>query len=461
MPTPKILIFDVNETLLDLTPLKASVGEALHGREDLLPLWFSTMLHYSLVETLSGEYHSFGEIGTAALMMVAETKGIELTYDRAKEAIVTPLRSLPPHADVIAGLRALKDDGFRIVSLTNSSAIGVETQFRNAGLIDLFETRYSVDSVKKFKPHPDTYRFVLKELGVQPEEVLMVAAHAWDLAGAKNVGLQTAFIARPGKTLYPNVAKPDYVVSDLAELQKALKVSAQRDQANSLEKPNAPTAVGDTASLSAQLQEKAAANAANYPADVVQTYAQGIEIVRATDIEESAKQVGEMAIDAQLSGWKGEQVRLSDLWQDGPIVLMWYRGGWCPYCNLQLRAMQQAIDQIEHAGAKLVVLTPELPEKARETAEANDLDIVALHDRDSAVARKYGLVFQLPEVIIPAYRDKLRLPEYNGNDAMELPLSATYVIDKSGRITFAFLDADYKKRAEPADVIKAVQAAAR
>lgn len=145
MPTPKVPIFDVNETLLDLAPLKTSIGKSLAGREDLLPLWFSTMLHYSLVETLSGEYHSFGEIGTAALMMVAETEGIELTYDEAKEAIVTPLHSLPPHPDVVAGLKALRDDGLRIVSLTNSSAVGVETQFRSAGLIDLFEKRYSVD----------------------------------------------------------------------------------------------------------------------------------------------------------------------------------------------------------------------------------------------------------------------------------------------------------------------------
>lgn len=461
MPTPKVLIFDVNETLLDLAPLKTSVGKSLRGREDLLPLWFSTMLHYSLVETLSGEYHSFGEIGTAALMMVAETEGINLSYDQAKEAVVTPLRSLPPHPDVVAGLKALKADGFRLVSLTNSSAVGVETQFKNAGLIDLFEKRYSVDSVKKFKPHPDTYRFVLNDLGVQPEEVIMVAAHAWDLAGAKNVGLQTAFIARPGKTLYPNVARPDYVVDDLPALRTVLNKPASPEQAKTHEESNPQTQPGETAMLSVQLEEMAAASVAKLSEEVSQAYAQGIETVRATDIEKSAKQVGDAAIDAQLSGWDGESVKLSDLWQDGPIVLMWYRGGWCPYCNLQLRAMQQSMDKIENAGAKLVVLTPELPEKAKQTAEQNDLKIVALHDKASAVARKYGLVFKLPEPIIPAYRDKLKLPEYNGNDAMELPLSATYVIDQSGKITYAFLDADYKKRAEPADVIEAVKAAAR
>ena len=215
---PKVIIFDVNETLLDMTPLKISVGKALNGREDLLPLWFSTMLHYSLVETVTENYHHFGEIGTAALMMVAETQGIEIDYESAKEAIVTPLRSLPAYADVAPGLKKLNKGGFGIVSLTNSSAKGVETQFKNAGLTEYFDNRYTIETIKKYKPHLDTYAMVLKDLNVKPEEVLMVAAHAWDLAGAKKAGLQTAFIARPGKVLYPNVEKPDYVVKNLTEL---------------------------------------------------------------------------------------------------------------------------------------------------------------------------------------------------------------------------------------------------
>ncbi|WP_442510381.1 peroxiredoxin-like family protein [Novipirellula sp. SH528] len=221
------------------------------------------------------------------------------------------------------------------------------------------------------------------------------------------------------------------------------------------------TRPSDNPTLSQSLDDRAAANAEKSSDEVNKAYAAGIEAARATGIAKSAKQVGDAAIDAQLSGWDGESVKLSGLWQDGPIVLMWYRGGWCPYCNLQLRAMQQSMDKIKSAGAKLVVLTPELPEKAKETADANDLDMVALHDKNNMVARKYGIVFQLAEQIIPAYRDKIKLAEFNGNDAMELPLAATYVIDKSGKITYAFLDADYKKRAEPADVVEAVRAAAK
>ncbi len=220
MPKPKIIIFDVNETLLDLAPLKVSVGKALNNREDLLPLWFSTMLHYSLVETLTGSYHSFGEIGTAALIMVAEKQDIELAYEDAKSAIVTPLQSLPPHQDVATGLKLLSENGYRLFSLTNSSDEGVKAQLRNAGLTGFFEKSYSIESVGKYKPHPDTYQMVLDDLGVKPEQVMMVAAHAWDLIGAKNVGLQTAFITRPGAPLYPNTIKPDYVVNDLMELAK-------------------------------------------------------------------------------------------------------------------------------------------------------------------------------------------------------------------------------------------------
>jgi peroxiredoxin len=209
--------------------------------------------------------------------------------------------------------------------------------------------------------------------------------------------------------------------------------------------------------LSEQLADTAKKSSTRLTPEMLQAMQQAVEEVRATGIEKSAKQVGDAAIDAKLKGWNGETVQLSELWNDGPIVLMWYRGGWCPYCNLQLQAMQKTLKAIEGTGAKLVVLTPELPEKAKETAAANDVEFVALHDEGNATARKYGLVFKLAESIIPVYRDRLKLAEYNGNDTMELPLSATYVIDRGGRITYAFLDADYKKRAEPADVVAAVR----
>ncbi|WP_149499757.1 peroxiredoxin-like family protein [Roseiconus lacunae] len=205
--------------------------------------------------------------------------------------------------------------------------------------------------------------------------------------------------------------------------------------------------------LAEQLQATAKNSVKRMPAEMIRTMQDAVETVRQSEIESKAKQVGDQAIDAELKNWKDESVRLSDLWKNGPIVLMWYRGGWCPYCNIQLRAMQQKLQAIEGAGAQLVVLTPEIPEKAKETASKNDLAFVSLFDSNNDVARKYGLVFKLPDPIVPIYRDRLKLNEFNDNDAMELPLSATYVIDTDGVIRYAFLDADYKKRAEPSVVV--------
>ncbi|MFZ8167396.1 haloacid dehalogenase type II [Alteromonas macleodii] len=219
---PKVIFFDVNESLLDLTAMRSSVGEALGGRDDLLPLWFSTMLHHSLVDSTTGRFHTFGEIGVASLLMVAEIEGIELTKAQAKTAIVTPLRSLPPHPDVRDGLQALKNKGYKLVSLTNSSNQGVYTQFKNADLLSYFDERLSVEDINLYKPDTRTYEWAIEKMGIAAEDAMLVAAHGWDIAGAKQAGWQAAFIARPGKVLYPLAIAPDTVVSGLDELVSQL-----------------------------------------------------------------------------------------------------------------------------------------------------------------------------------------------------------------------------------------------
>jgi len=219
---PTVIIFDVNETLLDLTSMRKSVGDAIQGREDLLPLWFSTMLHHSLVVSATGEYESFGNIGVAALQMVAEINGIEITKEQAKHSILTPLRSLPAHPDVAMGLAALKAQGYKLVTLTNSSLTGVRQQLKNSNLSQYFDANLSIESVGVFKPHLSTYQWAIKELNVNTNEALMVAAHGWDIAGASKAGLQTAFIRRANKVLFPIADKPDYTVLDVNELAKRL-----------------------------------------------------------------------------------------------------------------------------------------------------------------------------------------------------------------------------------------------
>ena len=131
MARPKVILFDVNETLLDLTPVKESVGKALGGRPELAPLWFTTLLQYSLVKTVADRYLDFGEIGAACLRMVAKNHGIELSEKDSKEALA-PMRSLPPHHDVIPALGRLRDADCRLVTLTNSSKAALADQMRSA-----------------------------------------------------------------------------------------------------------------------------------------------------------------------------------------------------------------------------------------------------------------------------------------------------------------------------------------
>ena len=212
---PKVLFFDVNETLLDLTAMKESVGKVLGNRSDLLPLWFTTMLQYSLVSTVGRQYNDFGIIGAAALQMVAANNNIKLTEDQAKEAILTPIRSLPAHPEVKASLEKLKKAGYKLVSFTNSSNKGVETQFKNAGLISYFDERLSIEDMGKFKPHTDAYDWAARKMGIKPSECLLVAAHGWDIAGAIWAGWRGAFISRPGAQLYPLAPNPEINESNL------------------------------------------------------------------------------------------------------------------------------------------------------------------------------------------------------------------------------------------------------
>ncbi|UII25770.1 haloacid dehalogenase type II [Fulvivirga maritima] len=219
---PKVLFFDVNETLLDLTAMKQSVSKALGGRNDLLPLWFTTMLQYSLVTTASRQYDHFAYIGAAALQMVAANNNISISEKEAREAIVTPIRSLPAHPEVKAALELLKKDGYKMVSFTNSSNNGVKTQFENAGLLEYFDDRLSVEDIGKFKPFADTYDWGARKMGIKPEESMLIAAHGWDVAGAMWARWRAAFISRPGHQLFPLAPTPEIVQPDLMKVATEL-----------------------------------------------------------------------------------------------------------------------------------------------------------------------------------------------------------------------------------------------
>ncbi|WP_372753666.1 haloacid dehalogenase type II [Mariniflexile sp.] len=219
---PKVLFFDVNETLLDLTEMKKQVGEALGGREELLSLWFTTMLQYSLVTTASGQYEHFGNIGAAALQMVAANNGISITEAKARNVIINALRGLPAHPEVKEALEQLKKAGYKMVSFTNSSNEGVKKQFESAGLTSYFDERLSVEDVGKFKPFIDTYAWGARKMGVKPEECMLIAAHGWDVAGALWAGWRAAFIGRPGQQMFPLAPQSEIIVSDLKKVADIL-----------------------------------------------------------------------------------------------------------------------------------------------------------------------------------------------------------------------------------------------
>ncbi|NVK57787.1 MAG: haloacid dehalogenase type II [Alteromonadaceae bacterium] len=221
---PDVIIFDVNETLLDLTHMRESVSTALNSKQELLPLWFTTMLHYSLVGTVSGRFEEFGAIGVAALQMVAHNNGISLTKEDAQSAIIPALFHLPAHPDVKPALQALKQQGYKLACLTNSSTQGVKRQFEYAGLTDCFDHRLSIEPLQIYKPDRRAYAWALGQLNVKPAQALMVAAHGWDIAGAQAAGMQTAFVARPGQSLYPLADTPNYNVTDLVELAHVLDI---------------------------------------------------------------------------------------------------------------------------------------------------------------------------------------------------------------------------------------------
>ncbi|TWT46521.1 peroxiredoxin-like family protein [Botrimarina hoheduenensis] len=211
-------------------------------------------------------------------------------------------------------------------------------------------------------------------------------------------------------------------------------------------------------SLRTQLEELSAGFADKAPPAMREAFAQGIADVRALGLEASAKQVGDRAPDGVLLNAVEVPVEFSSLWADGPVVVSFYRGGWCPYCNLQLRALQASLESIEGAGAKLVAITPEQPQKAQETASKNSLAFQVLSDKDNQLAKALGIAFTLPEAIRPIYRERIGLAAYNGNDDDELPLAATFIIDRTGEIRWVYLESDYKQRAEPADIVAAVEA---
>lgn len=224
---PTALVFDVNETLLDLGALDPHF-QRVFGDAAVRRQWFQQFVANFLVTVVLGTYVDFGTIGRGALDMVAHRLGKSLTDDDRKR-ILGAIRELPPHPEVRASLERLKAAGFRLGTLTNSTKDIAGAQMRNAGLIDLFEHVLSADEVKRLKPAAEPYRMAAERFGVPIGEVRLVAAHAWDIAGALHAGCKAALVARPGMVLDPIHEPPDIVGRDLREVADQIIGADTRD----------------------------------------------------------------------------------------------------------------------------------------------------------------------------------------------------------------------------------------
>ncbi len=214
-------------------------------------------------------------------------------------------------------------------------------------------------------------------------------------------------------------------------------------------------------SLTEQLATMRAGAKDRIAPDTLHTMRDAMLGLKASGIEDRSLIPGDAAPAFNLPNAKGETVSSGDLLAKGPLVISFYRGGWCPYCNAELRALQQALPELSRLGASLVAVSPETPDHSLSTSEKNELAFEVLSDLGNQTARAFGLVFTLPDALRPIYEKfGIDLEASNGDDTFQLPVPATFVIDRAGIVRRAFVDADHTQRLDPVDVVAALKAIA-
>ena len=213
--------------------------------------------------------------------------------------------------------------------------------------------------------------------------------------------------------------------------------------------------------LTEDLNNRVAQFRASQPESIKSLMEKATSDLASSGIVEKALNVGDVIPNFSLPNALGKPIELQQLLKAGPIVISFYRGQWCPYCNLELRALQQSLAEIENLGATLVAISPQTPDNSLSTVEKNELTFEVLSDVGQEVAQKFGLVFVVPEELRPIYQGfGIDLPGHNGDDSFELPIAATYVVAPSGQVVHAFVDADYTKRLDPEEIVAALKSIA-
>lgn len=192
---------------------------------------------------------------------------------------------------------------------------------------------------------------------------------------------------------------------------------------------------------------------------VLETLVKGVDDLKAKKIENNALEIGDKMPSFILPNVSGNEISSDKLLEKGPIVISFYRGGWCPYCNLELRALQDLLTDFDKYNATLVAISPEKPDNSLSTQEKNNLTFPVLSDSNNEVARGMGLVFDVPKEVVNISKSEfnLDLTKFNEKDNPELPIPASYVVDTNGIIQFAFVNPDYTKRAEPSDILNTIK----
>jgi 2-haloacid dehalogenase len=215
-----LIVFDVNETLLDLVTMEPTF-QRIFGDKGAMRLWFADLILYSAALTVAGVYVPFTDIGSAVMKMLADTRGIKIT-DSDKKELTEKFSTMPPYPEVPAALRKLRNAGFRLFCLTDNLLEVQTRQLTHGGIVDLFERRFSADGVKHHKPSPQAYGYVEKELGTKPSQFCMIACHTWDTLGAVAAGWEAALIKRPGNDLLGVGPQPHIVGDSLDDVANQL-----------------------------------------------------------------------------------------------------------------------------------------------------------------------------------------------------------------------------------------------
>ena len=210
--------------------------------------------------------------------------------------------------------------------------------------------------------------------------------------------------------------------------------------------------------LREKIAEYDAAKAKRVPPEVLQTMADATCQLEGLGIVDRSLKAGDRIPDFSLPNHLGQERRIGELLADSVLVLNFYRGGWCPYCNLELHALQQALADIRASGADLVAISPELPDKAMDTQARHALEFEVLSDVGNRVSEAFGLTFELPEQLRPIYTSiGIDIPAFNGDDSFVLPVPASYVVDSDGIIRHHFVNVDYTRRLEPDDLLQVLR----